>query len=417
MEYFNPARPILPPDDTKLYYCDGVGLMRAFGRFAREYPSLPITDHAFSALKDAILAESPGMLWRPRHVAATHTAVVLGAEQVMYAADGPAAVSDMVGQAGVTFHYSASRRSYAAIRATAIDVGQRDLLLITTDKGRFSIGADMNVRLSTGIITPASELKPGRSLQACSINMSRGYARIGLHDGHKTKRFLHQLIIEDVMGYELQFPDLVTDHLDRVKTNNDPSNLMPRSNSDHAHRHSSEAVAAGEHIFQNRDFPHGGENNGMHRSARFWRDGQRVDAYRRMKSQELLDRGTAKQMQDRAGTQRMLNLAYKLINAGYDISTFDAYIAARNKYKGPIWQARKIKESIDRRFGSYKGFLDELARRNHRVLGVERLGSQAAMAVELLPIADCQPPDRNIVVWPNLERAGSGIVIVAPQTT
>ena len=64
-------------------------------------------------------------------------------------------------------------------------------------------------------------------------------------------------------------------------------------------------------------------------------------------------------MQVKSSAKKIINHAYKLINAGYDISDFDKYIEDRSKFSGrnvSLSIAAKSKISIDSRFGNYQEF-------------------------------------------------------------
>src|SRR5439155_25306671 len=167
------------------------------------------------------------------------------------------------------------------------------------------------------------------------------------------------------------------------------------------------------HIFQRESFPHGGTDNGMHRSGRFWSDGDRATLYRQSKSRELRDRGDARALQELAVTQKMLNTGYDLLNAGYAIDTFEQYVAARKRHVGRIASLRGLRQKFETRFGGYEPFVRELRANNHKVLGVEPVGVMDVYDVEVdCPTADDKSPDsgHNFVICPNRKRTGAAIV-------
>src|SRR5205823_3831176 len=100
-------------------------------------------------------------------------------------------------------------------------------------------------------------------------------------------------------------------------------------------------------------------------------------------------RGDAGEIQDLAATQKMLNTAFELINAGYKIDTFEQYVVARKKHIGRIASIRGLRHKIETRFGTYHEFLKEVAAHNHRVLWVEEVGEMDVYDVEV----DCPTPD------------------------
>lgn len=101
-------------------------------------------------------------------------------------------------------------------------------------------------------------------------------------------------------------------------------------------------------------------------------------------------------------------------NDGFDISTFDKYIAARKEKHGYPPAVSEIKESIERRFVSYDGYLAELKANNHLVVSVETIGEMEVFDVEVeCPTADDHSPQtgHNFVIWPNDQLTGSGVVV------
>src|SRR5262249_6721431 len=136
--------------------------------------------------------------------------------------------------------------------------------------------------------------------------------------------------------------------------------------------------------------------------------------YRRSKSQELRDRGDARELQELAATQKMLNTGYDLINAGYAIDTFEQYVAARKRHVGRIASLRGLRRKFEARFGGYEQFVRELRANNHKVLWVEPVGVMDVYDVEVdCPTADDKSPasGHNFVIWPDQRRTGSGIVV------
>jgi len=338
----------------------------------------------------------------------------LAPHTLVYTATGPTPVAKLAGTEFVALSYDPPAGRFKAKRATAWLSGSKQVVRVTTDKGCFDTSWDHPFKLSTGEYVNAADLKPGQSLFACSIDQQHGHLRVHLKNGHKGKQFLHVMVAEDVMGYELSFPDAIVDHADGDKLNCSPSNLEIKSQSAHAHRHGTESARDGTHVFQLNAYPKTGSNNGMHSTSEFWNDSSRATAYREQKSTELLERGNAAKMQDAAASQKMLNLGYRLINAGHSIDTFDQYIKARRQVVGKIASISQVKSAIESRFGTYPNFLIELAKNNHRVTSVEPIGESDVYDVQI----DCPTDDdrseatgHNFVIWPDHSPVGSGVVV------
>jgi ribonucleoside-diphosphate reductase alpha chain len=333
---------------------------------------------------------------------------------LVYTARGPIPVKDLAeaGDDFVCISYDPPAGRYKAKTARAWHAGRKRVVRVTTDKGAFDLTFDHPVRLSNHQVLRAVELDTGMSLFACAVDRQHGHLRVHLRDGMKGKQFLHRLVAHDIMGEDLT--DRIVHHADSNVLNNDPSNLEVMTQAEHAGRHGRELAAAGQHVFQRERFPHDGANNGMSRHGAFYADPERVEEYSRNKSAELLERGDAGEIQDLAATQKMLNTAFELINAGYKIDTFEQYVWARKRHIGRIASIRGLRRKIEDRFGTYGNFLKEVAAHNHRVLWVEEIGEMDVYDVEVdCPTADDKSPKsgHNFVIWPKQTPTGSGVVV------
>ena len=333
---------------------------------------------------------------------------------LVYTARGPVMVKELAdaGEDFVCISYDPPAGRYKAKTARAWHAGSKRVVRISTDKGAFDLSFDHPVRLSNNRVCRAGELETGMSLFACAIDRQHGHLRVHLRDGMKGKQFFHRLVAHDVMGEDLT--GRIVHHVDGDVLNNVPDNLKVMTQAEHAGRHGRELAEAGAHVFQLERFPHNGERNGMSREGSFYADAERAEEYSRKKSGELLERGDAADIQHLAATQKMLNTAFDLINAGYRIDTFEQYVAARKQHVGRIASIRGLRRKIEDRFGTYAGFLKEVAAHNHRVLWVEEVGVMDVYDVEV----DCPTPDdkspesgHNFVVWSKLSPTGSGIVV------
>jgi ribonucleoside-diphosphate reductase alpha chain len=333
---------------------------------------------------------------------------------LVYTARGPVMVKELAEDGGdfVCLSYDPPAGRYKAKTARAWHAGTKKVVRVSTDKGSFDLSFDHPVRLSNHQVLRAAQLETGMSLFACSVDRQHGHLRVHLRDGMKGKQFLHRLVAHDVMGHDLT--GKIVHHLDGDVNNNNPANLAVMTQAEHAALHGRELATTGEHIFQRESFPHHGLFNGMSRHGAFYSDPERAAEYSETKSQELLDRGTAGEIQELAATQKMLNTAFDLLNAGYRIDTFEQYVEARKKHIGRIASIRGLLRKIEARFGDYENFLKEVAAHNHRVLWVETVGEMDVYDVEV----DCPTPDdkspesgHNFVIWTKASPTGSGIVV------
>ncbi|HEY1375336.1 MAG TPA: HNH endonuclease, partial [Gemmataceae bacterium] len=338
----------------------------------------------------------------------------LAPHTLVYTSRGPVPVKQLAeaDEDFIVLSYDPPAGRYKAKTARAWHAGRKQVVRVSTDKGWFDVTFDHPVRLANHQTCLAGDLRHGMSLLACAIDRQHGHLRVHLRDGMKGKNFLHRLVAHDVMGHDLH--GRVVHHRDGDVDNNDPANLGVMTQAEHAGLHGRELAAFGEHVVQTERFPHGGAKNGMHRFGTFWADADRAAGYRRSKSAELLGRGNARELQELAATQKMLNTGYDLINAGYTIDTFEQYVAARKRHVGRIASLRGLRRKFEARFGGYDQFVRELRANNHKVLWVEPVGVMDVYDVEVdCPTADDKSPEsgHNFVIWPDNRRTGSGIVV------
>jgi ribonucleoside-diphosphate reductase alpha chain len=290
-------------------------------------------------------------------------------------------------------------------RASAFFSGIKECVRITTDKGIFEVSYDHPFLTKTGKYRPAATLSIGDRLSQTRFFVWKGYPALQHHD--EGKLALHRVIASEFVG---DITNKIVHHRDENVYNIDPRNLqIYDSNSEHAIDHANnpkrkelqrkigrrvaqKLLAAKKHPFQLQNWGKFGSENPMYRDGDFWKSENSV-AYRLKKREELIQRGTASEMQNLAATSQMLNFAYKLIERGYDVSSFDGYIRARKReFSLGGNSKRKLLQMIEDRFGSYEEFYAELGRRNHEVLDVELIG--------LFPVYDVQvrcssPEDRS----------------------
>ena len=305
----------------------------------------------------------------------------LAPHQRVYTAQGPVPVIELAQREEfVALSFDPPANRYKAKRARAWLAGRKEVVRVTTDKGAFELSFDHPVKLSSGEYVQAGSLAEGMSLFACTIDTQHGHLRVGLRDGKKGKEFLHRLVAGDVMNADLD--GLVVHHRDENRLNNAPENLRVMTQAEHAALHGRAVAAKGEHIFQTQEFSHAGADNGMHRDSAFWQT-EAADAYRETQGEILKDSGRAKEMQREAARQKTLNTAFRVLNAGWDIDTFEHYVTGRKLIVGRIASIAGLREQIEAEFGSYDEFVREVARANHRVVSVETIGEMEVYDVEV----------------------------------
>jgi len=334
---------------------------------------------------------------------------------MVYTDAGPVPVKTLAdrGSRFVCLSHDPKKNRYVAKWATAFKSGKKKVVRVTTDKGHFDLTSDHPVRLSTGEYVEAGALRKGASLFSCTIDETAGgYLRIGLRDGMKGKALLHRLIASDILGRVVD--NLAVHHVDGDPHNNSVKNLKIIEHADHASLHSRDQVLRGTHVFQTTYFGKSGEENPMHRSSDFWKS-DKAEQYRNLQGEILRESGRARTMQEKAATQRMLNVGFKLLNAGYEIDTYEQYLTARKAVLGDLGvsHAKQLKK-FENRFGSYAGFRKELAANNHRVTSVTEVGVMGIYDVEV----ECDSPDdltpesgHNFVIWPTGAKTGSGVCV------
>jgi len=341
----------------------------------------------------------------------------LAGNQKVYTNNGPKEVKELAdsNEKFIVLSYDPPAKRYKAKWASAWKSGQKEVIRITTDKGYFDLSYDHPIRLSDTTVVKTEDLVVGQSLFACSIDESEGYVRVHLRDGKKGKEKLHRLLAKDILNEKID--GMSVHHLDCNKTNNSLHNIAVLTQKEHSAIHATMQVENNSHVFQISTFSHAGIDNGMHSSGTFWSNEEKAKEFRKKKSEELLTRGDAANMQKTAVKQKMINTGFKLINLGCDISTFDSYVSARKTNIGPLGcSTKKIEEKFINQFGGYNNYIKELSNLNHRVVSIESLGIMDVYSVEVeCPTLDDKTSEsgHNFVIWSNASDSvyGSGIVV------
>lgn len=333
----------------------------------------------------------------------------------VFTESGPTQVKELAesGRSFVCLSYDPPAGRYKAKKARAWLTGRKTVVRVTTDKATFDVTYDHPMKLADGGYVEAGLLTEGIRLFACHVADRNGYLRVSLRTGKRGggSRYWHRLIAEDVMGANKA---LAVDHVDGDKRNNQLNNLSLVTPSEHATRHAKDAVDAGNHVFQTRTFPKPGSSNPMAATSDFWTNATAVAAYKEKQSLILKGSGRAADMAQAASRQRMLNIAWKLINLGCDIGTFELYADARQKHVARLDSVARLKRDIESRFGSYPQFLREVNESNHRVVSVVTMGEMDVYDVQVdCPTVDDRTEEtgHNFVIWPDDNPVGSGVCV------
>ena len=313
----------------------------------------------------------------------------------------------------VVLSYDVGCRAIRARKARATFEGQARVVRVITDKGIFELFAEQRVRMSSGGDVGAGELTRGMSLHAGAVDMAAGYLRVHLQNGRKGKKHFHRMAAE-LAG--LKIDRMSVHHRDENKLNNRPGNLEVMTQADHAGHHGRKTASTGQHTFQTRSFSKSGDKNGMCNSSPFWKDAEKSKSHRQTQGRILKSSGRASGMQVEAARQKRCNFAFRILNAGYPIDTFEEYYAGFKAEIGPVGGSKaRIRAAIDKAFGSFAQFVEEVRRRNHRVLAVEDIGDADvyAVVVDSLNLGHPDDPDGNflIVSVGATTQVGSGIFV------
>lgn len=285
----------------------------------------------------------------------------------------------------VCLSYDPPAGRYKAKTATAWLSGHKSVVRVTTDKGAFDVSYDHPMRLADGGYVEAARLLPGQRLFACGVyETKRGYLRVNLRDGRKGYDFFHRLIGRDVLGAA---GHQVVHHKDGNKKNNRRENLEVTTQGVHATEHAAALVKAGRHNFL---------GNTYYKTRRT--------------NPETVSGGT---IRVKSAKNKMMETAWKLINAGRDIQTFEKFVTAR-KSTGRLASITKLDRVIRKNFSSYAGFMAELSANNHTVVAVTEVGAMDVYDVQVeCPTTDARTPEsgHNFVIWSGDKPTGSGIAV------
>ena len=342
----------------------------------------------------------------------------LAPHQLVYTQKGPVSVQSLTdeGKDFVVISWDPPSGRYKAKTARAWKSGHKEVYRVTTDKGHFDLSHDHPMKLASGEFVRVKDLKVGQSLFAGTASTHpQGYPTINKTQFHDdgSERF-SRMVARDVMGEDIE--GKIVHHKNEDILDTDPSNLHACYQSEHAKHHMDDQVSEGTHIFQRKAFPKVGKDNPMHKSSPFWEDPTRARDYKK-KLADVMTPDRAVPMQIKSGDRKMLNFAYRLINDGGSIETFDEYIGSRLSLRGNIGMSEaKLRESIDSRFGSYDSFRDLVHASNHSIRSIESVGHMDVYDIEVdCPTVDDKSPDsgHNFLIWSNDNSSfdGSGVIV------
>ncbi len=284
----------------------------------------------------------------------------------------------------IVLSYSKRLGRVAAKKASAWRSGHKVVVEVVTDKGKFRVSSDHPFMLRNGVITRASDLVPGMSLfPVNTYRHNHDYVQIGLQDGMKGVALMHRVVAKDILNWDIL--GMSVHHKNGDKVDNRPENLEAMTQAEHAGLHGRENGA-----FYTEGMP--GERNGMHSGSAFWQDQEKVKSYTKKQS-DILKRRNPGELAKLAGRQRALNTAYELINAGYDISTFEKYVTARKAVIGRSgYNKNPLQKLFSVTFKSYDDFYKEVRAGNHEVISVTPVGLEPVVSVE---VYDDEPDDKR----------------------
>ena len=345
----------------------------------------------------------------------------LSADTSIYTAEfGPRKISSLIDQKITVLAWSPGYGRIMAFSAVVRSSGTKRLLRVITDKGEFVVANDQVMFLADGRSVEARAIQREWRLHAHLLwKRGDGYIRVtATRDGRQSKReLLHRVIARDILGADIK--GRVVHHLDGDPMNNGPGNLEVTTQSKHAMHHGRKAVIEGTHVFltQATDprFDLSGERNGMHRDAAFWKS-EKAGEYRDKKRLEMQDRNPRK-LQRSAVRTGHLNRGWMLINSGHDISTEEKYFEAEAKHLGRVHNQNRARKEIafQELFGGYEGFLKEMSQYNHRVRGVEEIGTGQVFELVILGNVSSHAPSApygpNVLIWSGSNRSGSGPLV------
>lgn len=342
----------------------------------------------------------------------------LGPDQLVFTDSGLKTIKDLEesGQDFVIMSYDPSAKRFKAKTARAYKNGRKMVYNLKTDKGEFHLTGDHYVMLADKRYEKVENLSINMSLMQMSSDIPKeGHLRISLHDGNKGKKHFHRLIGEDIIGATKEH---VVHHKDGNKLNNSLSNLELLERGAHSTHHMNDLVLGGNHVFQNNVFPKFNNNNGMHKDSDFWKNEEKIASYKQKQSKVLTNSGRARDMQKIASKQKMINIGFKLINLGADISTFDLYYKNRKVlWNGKQGSSRAIaSKTIEKYFGNYDNYYNEIRDNNHKVIEITQLRLMDVYDIEV----DCESMDdkspnsgHNFVIFSlnATSPAGKGLVV------
>jgi len=318
----------------------------------------------------------------------------LPGHQKIYTIDGAKRIDELTKDKFYVCSFDPKKNRYMVKSAKAWCSGIKQCYRIKTDKGTFDLSYDHPIKLRTGEFIHTIDLEVGMRLFSFNIDEKM---RIGLMDGKKGRDTLYRLISKDILNKDLK--GKVVHHKDSNTHNNSLNNLQILTQKEHAKIHNDEYVKNKSHPWL-KPLPKKGEKNGMHKKNNFHKDEEKVKNWKEKLS--ISGKNRKVKYSDKTAKTKLMNTAYRVINAGGNIDTFDLYVKNRLKYIGKFDSVPRLKRSIENYFGDYENFLKTVNENNHKIIEIIKLKEEEVYSVEV----DCDSLDdksinsgHNYIIW------------------
>ena len=323
-----------------------------------------------------------------------------GRTKVWTAEYGVREIGTLVDQSFIVLSWSNRLGRYAMKHAYAYKSKIKTIVRIHTDKGSFDMSDDHKVMLNDVYhrrLIKAGDLKPGMSLFSSTIkadDRSIGrYVKPQVNSGCNVQKGMDaiaRLVAHDIMMQDTD--NMVVHHIDGNSLNNSPDNLAVISKSEHSALHAQKmhpnrlaALRTPEYraklseINRRRGCNSPKQKAQQENFARWAKDNPDKLAERSLVSHRV---------QIEKSKELWIARAFTAINAGYNINDPCEFINALTDL-GIVKSATRagrtyVTRPIEKMYGSYERFVNEVRQHNHRVVRIEYIGEEQTYAIGVI---------------------------------
>ena len=318
-------------------------------------------------------------------------------------ANGTHKIKDLVGTRPWVYSYNLETNTVVAKQAKWVDkTGHKKTLTIKTDKGlSLTLTYDHKVLMRDGQYIEAGKLKVGQRIMPLQRKVSRKEIVVSTILGDNSKKSvykgqmpLHRFFYLNTKGDI--YAGTHIHHIDGNHYNNEPNNLVQLPHSEHAKLHAKKDAFVEFNTTLTDEQKKERSAVGANGFIEKWNN--RDEGFYQKVAHKALNDNPMKDysLKVKNAKSSAIGTAYKLINAGFDISSSDKWDKALfdnritktgEKFGLGITNLVPRSEKISNLFGSFDSFYEEIGALNHKIVSIQEF-------VEM-DVYDMEVPDTN----------------------